>query len=196
MNAIFAVFSIPIVILNLLGGISSGIWLAILGEWEIIGIGIAALFITSFAIPLVLAPSILLVMPGMYFYDKARFLYYIFILLANLYIVTVITVWCFGVLYYFIGRVTSDNYIPVLIWSYGMATGPITWMASKEQDSPASIIMAVFTQIGYILMIIAALFLTTYLFDLIVIFSIAMLMCLFFMYKAGLDASREARAVD
>ena len=36
----------------------------------------------------------------------------------------------------------------------------------------------------------------THPFDLIIIFSIVMLVCLFFIYKAGLDASREARELD
>ena len=37
---LIAALSAPIMILNVLGGIVSGIWLAILGQWGTVGLGI------------------------------------------------------------------------------------------------------------------------------------------------------------
>lgn len=44
-----AAVAIPLGLLNMLGGIVAGIWLAILGRWGIIGYGIAALLVSTFA---------------------------------------------------------------------------------------------------------------------------------------------------
>jgi hypothetical protein len=38
LSGLFTAFSIPLIILNMLGGIVSGIWLAVLGEWGDIGL--------------------------------------------------------------------------------------------------------------------------------------------------------------
>jgi hypothetical protein len=42
--ALIVVLSAPLWFLNMFGGIISGVWLAILGEWGSIGYGVAALF--------------------------------------------------------------------------------------------------------------------------------------------------------
>ncbi len=42
MQAILSLLIIPLGILNIFGGIASGIWLAILGEWGGIGAGLLA----------------------------------------------------------------------------------------------------------------------------------------------------------
>ena len=63
-------FALPIMILNLLGGIVSGIWLAILGQWWAIGAGIASLFLSTLLLGIVLMPSALLALPGIYLQEK------------------------------------------------------------------------------------------------------------------------------
>lgn len=48
LNKIIEILSVPIMILNIAGGIVGGIWLAILGEWTLIVIGVLLLFTSHF----------------------------------------------------------------------------------------------------------------------------------------------------
>jgi len=45
---LITLLSVPLMVINLLGGVVSFIWLAVLGEWGIIGYGIAGLVIVMF----------------------------------------------------------------------------------------------------------------------------------------------------
>ena len=46
LDKIIDILSVPIIILNIAGSIVGGIWLAILGEWKLIGTGVF-LMVTS-----------------------------------------------------------------------------------------------------------------------------------------------------
>ena len=199
MNAVIKIFFVPILILNVFGAIGSGIWLGILGEWVAIGIGIASMFIAGIALALALAPSVLIFGAAAYFYSRIRLFYYLFILLDNLYVIVILTIWCCGVLYYFMGMMNSENFLPMLVWSYSVATGPINWMAQKEEmasageGSPASAITAFFAQVGYILLMIAAVFFTTHPIDLVTIFGSTMLVGVVFLFQMNLQVQKLAR---
>jgi hypothetical protein len=57
---IIRLISIPVMLLNLGGGIVGGIWLVVLGKWGLLGIGLASVFISSIGLGLALTPSMLL----------------------------------------------------------------------------------------------------------------------------------------
>ncbi len=63
----FTLVFLPIVCLNLLGGIVSGVWLAFLGEWWALGYGLTLLVVSTMGVSFALLPSILLAAPGVYF---------------------------------------------------------------------------------------------------------------------------------
>lgn len=137
MNAlmgIIMVLSIPLMILNMLGGIVSGVWLAILGDWRALGIGVACFLVSSGFLGFALLPSFLLAAPAAYCAEKGRaFGLIFFCALSSIYTLGLITAWCCGVLFLFMQDATASNLIPRLIWSYGVATGPWAYMASKDQ---------------------------------------------------------------
>jgi len=58
-NRIIEILSLPIMILNMVGGIIGGIWLAILGEWGLIGIGILLMFTSHWILAILMMPSLL-----------------------------------------------------------------------------------------------------------------------------------------
>ncbi|MBI3781685.1 MAG: hypothetical protein HY278_11615 [candidate division NC10 bacterium] len=127
---------VPLAILNMLGGIVSGIWLAVLGEWGTIGFGIVVIAISIPALGFALMPSMLLAVPAAHCATKGRTVGFLcLIALSNLYTVAIITVWCCAVLFVFVKDAPSSILIPTLIWSYGIATGPWGYMASKESQS-------------------------------------------------------------
>lgn len=153
MRALIALLIVPLMLLSLLGGIVSGIWLAILGQWWAIGYGVAGLFLT-FILGLIQMPGLLFGIPAVLLLERRRtVLAFPFILLSQLYTYAVVTAWCMLVFYLFISRASQDSFWPLLIWSYGVALGPWMFLAEKDQqadpDAPATF-TTFFAQISYI----------------------------------------------
>lgn len=154
--------AVPIAFLNMIGGIGSGIWLAILGEWWTIVSGLLFFFISTFALSIIIMPSMLLSAPAAYWAEKGKtFGMLCFGALSNLYIIVVITVWCCGILYIFVKDATSISLIPKLIWSYGVATGPWAYMASKDQQGGegfASMLSTFLAELAYVVIMLLVIF--------------------------------------
>lgn len=171
---LFAVLAVPLAILNMFGGFVSGIWLAILGEWGLIGYGILALFVSSLLIGLAMGPGLIFAAPAAILLEKGNKIGgYFFGLLSTIYMVGVLTAWCILVLIYYTKHAETDSLIPVLIWSYGIATGPILWLAQKDRNEFA-VITAFFIQVAYILTIFAILLVGVSLQHVLILFGIVM----------------------
>ena len=122
------VAAVPLQLLNIFGGIIAGIWLAILGQWSIIGYGllilIGCLFV-EFILALVMIPGLLFVLPASALHKKGyKLSAYLFEFLLGFYIMTVLTVWCMGILTFFVKQAGSNSLIPILLWSYGIVSIP------------------------------------------------------------------------
>lgn len=155
--------SIPLMVLNMLGGIVSGIWLAILGEWGVLGMGILLIVTSTSLLGLALMPSLLFVAPATICAQKGKAWGLIcFGAISNIYILALITVWCCGILFIFIKDASVSSLIPRLIWSYGVATGPWVYMATKDQEqgsgSFASTMATFLAELGYVVIILLVLF--------------------------------------
>jgi hypothetical protein len=130
-----SILALPLVLMNTLGVIVAGIWLAILSEWGSIGWGIGILLFGGFGLGLAMLPGLLLGAPAMAFHSKGiKVGFYFFGFLSSLYTIAVLTVWCIAILYVFAERADGGSIYPLLLWSYGVATGPIAWLAQKEQN--------------------------------------------------------------
>jgi hypothetical protein len=70
----------------------------------------------------------------------------------------VITIWCVSVFGLFISRATHSTGWPLLIWSFGVAVGPWTYMAQREPDNEFAGMTAFFAQIAYLVMALAYVF--------------------------------------
>lgn len=153
--ATFTALTIPIMILNLLGGIISGIWLAILGEWGEIFRGIIFMVVAGFAISIVLMPSLLFAAPAAMAIEKGKKLLGMFLgSLSVLYTIGLMTVWCVWIMWLFVSSANDSSLIPLLIWSYGVALAPWMWLAQKDQQGGGnefSMFSIFFAQISYIL---------------------------------------------
>lgn len=194
MGAIFAALLIPIVVLNLLGSVSSGIWLAILGEWSPIWRGIAATIAGPFLLSICMLPSLLLVSAGAYFFEK-RFVagFWVIALVGSLYTYALMTIWCVGTLYYFLKDATPSTFVPLLIWSYGVGTGPWTFMAQKEQAAGATN-AAFFAQIGYVVMMVMVIFFRVRVLDAMFAFGATMLLGICFGIAENVALARARSA--
>jgi hypothetical protein len=131
--AIMSLISIPVMLLNFGGGIIGGVWLAVLGKWSLLGLGLASMFISSFGLGLALMPGLLFVAPGALALDRGKYVIGILcLIMGNLWTFAIMTVWCVGCFYVvFSGYYSSGSVWPYLLWAYGMATGPWTYMAAR-----------------------------------------------------------------
>ena len=149
------------------------------GEWRTILTGVLALLFSWLILGIGMMPSACLPFIAVYFAERFRPLMYLFSLLNQLYVIALMSAWCILVFEYFMVRATPDSLIPTLIWSFGVATGPWGWMASKEESGTAgattSTVIAIFGQLGYVAITVMLLTLPVNLLDLLVAFVLVML---------------------
>lgn len=137
-------------LLNVLGGIGSGIWLAILGEWGAIGAGVGAMIVGMLIVAIALMPGLAVSMAGIALYDKGaigKILGLPLMVLSLLWTYVVMCGWALLAFWYFLSSASYEAFWPLLIWSYGVASAPWTYMAQKEQSEHAAA-TAFFLQIG------------------------------------------------
>ena len=183
-----SVLAIPLGLINMFGGIVSGIWLAILGEWGLIGYGILALIVSGMGIGLAMMPGLIFAAPAAVMLEKGnKFGGYIFGFLGSLYTIGVLVAWCVLVLIYYTKQANHDSLIPILIWSYGIATGPITWLAQKDLQggNQYAMVSTFFIQVAYLLTILGILFFGMSLLNVLILFGVIMSICLFLQFSVA-----------
>lgn len=176
---IFSALLIPIIILLCAADIISGIWLAVLGEWRVIGIGLGILLVSAMPLGFAMMPGGLLFgVPAMRCAEAGRRLgLYVFGFLSSLYIAAVVTTWCIAIFCLF-HRMAHDGVLtPVMFWSYGVAIGPLAWLANHDKKAghgDASLASVVFASVAYVAVILMALFGNPVLSHIILIFAVIM----------------------
>ena len=146
---------IPLMILNSLGGIVSAVWLLLLGEWRLIVAGLLVSLAGNFCLRIAFLPSVLIGAPALYLASKEKWtISNILMLPSILYINAVMTAWCGIVFYFYTLDSTLPDFVPRMIWTYGIATGTLSYLAMKgpsDENAPTGLAIAVlFAQIGYV----------------------------------------------
>jgi hypothetical protein len=73
------------------------------------------------------------------------------VFLGSIYSNILIALWVFYVFGFFMGRASSDTYIPYLLWGYSSMMAPLGYMASKEPpDSTATSLGLFCAQISFL----------------------------------------------
>ena len=153
-SRIIEILAIPIMILNLGGGIIGGIWLAFIGEWKLIGIGVLLLFTSHWFLSFLMMPGLLISWVALSFAEKNKLFFYLFGFLSQIYtniLIIATCVFAFFVCSSYYREPIGINYIPYLLWSWGMALGPWQFFASKEPDNEFSMITLFSASIFYFL---------------------------------------------
>lgn len=154
LNRIVNLFTVPIIILNVGSGIVGGIWLIILGEWKLFGIGIILLFTSPWILSVLMMPSLAIAAAAMYLYAKKNPLRHIAGYIAQLYTNILIVLTC-GIAFALCTKFYSGNIgfglIPYLLWSWGIALGPWQFFASKEPDNEFTMITLFSASVFYLL---------------------------------------------
>jgi hypothetical protein len=95
--------------------------------------------------------------------------------------------------FYFLRDAPSHAFWPLLIWSYGVATSPLSYMAQRDQ-SIASLYSVFFTQVAFIVMMASmalGLDLGLDLLDGFQVFDLVMVVGVFFHMRLLADAQRS-----
>lgn len=149
---------LPITIVNNFSGIVGGIWLALLGEWRLILIGILFFFTSKWILSILLLLNLPIGMALFYLHKKSRFFAYLFSYLSQLYINILVIGTCVlafllcSSFYTYKGNV-DFGLIPYLLWSWGMALGTWQFFASKEPENEYTSITLFSASVFYLLFI-------------------------------------------
>ena len=129
--------TLPLLILNLVSGILGGIWLAVLGEWNVVVVGIVLTLCGKFLVSLLLMPSLILLAP---FFAIKKLAESVFVavpltILSVTYTYFVMGLWAIGIFWYFSKQVNENAAIPVVFWSYSIATAVWSYLARFDEQS-------------------------------------------------------------
>jgi uncharacterized tellurite resistance protein B-like protein len=146
---IVGILLIPILLLNIFGGLVTGIILAIGGDWAPLLLGLLFMFVGVFIISILMLPSLIVMGLAIFFANRKSRLGVGFCVLASQALIYAIM---FGVSYVVFGTILESsseaNEIVLLIWSFVVATTPWNYMASKEQDNEGTQLTLFASQIG------------------------------------------------
>lgn len=137
MGGLITILVVPLIILNIFGGIVSGVWLAVLGEWSTIGKGLLMAVVGAFFCGTAIMPSMIFSFPGLKLYEKGGLLKvfaFPLMLIGLLWIFIVMGGWGLFSFKILLKDADQSSLLPMCIWAYGAAVGPWTYMASKENN--------------------------------------------------------------
>ena len=177
--------SFPILLINSFGGIIAFVWLIFESEWTLIIQGIVAFFVSSFIVAIAFLPAFGVAFIGMFFYKmKIKILAYPIFYISTLLNIAVVSIWTFFVFNYaLVNSSPETSLIPITLWAYGVAVGPIQYMASKEgSENVSSQLLTTFSTLGSLWMVFAISFLGHELLTAMWGFLISMTICLNIMF--------------
>lgn len=146
MQAIVLTFMVPVVLLNMFGGLIGGGWLLYLGMWKPVVFGLCAILSGSLVLGFMLLPSIALVIPLGGAIERGSIIAAtIAVLVSVVFIKVVMTIWSLGVFDLFLMKSKQEAIIPLLLWSYTVAVTPWGTMARYDQQTNPDSFSAVST---------------------------------------------------
>ena len=177
--------SLPVLFINSFGGIIAFVWLIFESEWTLIIYGVIAFFVSSFGLAIALLPAFGVAFIGMFFYKmKIKILAYPIFYISTLLNIAVVSIWTFSIFNYaLVNSSPETSLIPITLWAYGVAVGPIQYMASKEgSENVSSQLLTTFSTLGSLWMVFAISFLGYELLTAMWGFLISMAICLNIMF--------------
>lgn len=143
----------------MLAGVIGGIWLLVLGEWQLLFVGIAYMVGGAFLLSIVLLPGMLFAAPAAMAAERGNFLATIFFVVPS--VGWTYLVMSFSCVYVFSTAASAIDgpTLPFIFWGYAVALAPWSFLASKDSQAgnDAANVPLFFAQIGSISMMIATL---------------------------------------
>ena len=155
-GAVLSVLLAVVWVANALGGIVSGIWLAIIGEWGVILLGFAMSLGMPHAYGLVCLPSLgLTAWVALAIEEGNRDKVLVLGAINVLYDSAVLLSWSAMVFIVFALGAEPGTLVPRMIWAFATTMAPLAYMASKESpDDPGAAKGLLLGQLGYVVCLV------------------------------------------
>ncbi|MDO8486205.1 MAG: hypothetical protein Q7S77_00700 [Candidatus Staskawiczbacteria bacterium] len=160
LSGIIGTIIVPIIFLNFFGEIVGAIWLLIIGQWQLVIIGVIISFIFPFIYSII---SLVTQFPlgglALWAEKKNKKILMLVLGFISMFIGHIIIL--FYVLYVadkaiIIAELANINILAMLLFGYGVATGPFSYMAKSEPSDAIGTFIAVFiAQLSFIIIAIA-----------------------------------------
>lgn len=156
-EAVLSTVVTVLILLNALSGIVSSIWLIILGQWRLVGMGIlVGLSMPVFWTITVLPLFALLVVAHIAEGSGKRVLVGLLGFLIYIYKHGLIAAWMLLVFHAFTRYASAS--VPVLLWGYAIVMAPLCYIARHDPpDDVGSILGCLFGGVGYIVLAVSSL---------------------------------------
>lgn len=136
-------------------GLAGGmVWLGILGQWQVIWLGIFALFFSPYVIPILMMPAGALSHFMTLYHtanrpDKERLMF----VLTLGYILLFITLWCAGIFGYVMRNVAApEAKVAALLWANTSALVPLLQWVGKDKGNAFIVATVEMTQVAVLLL--------------------------------------------
>ncbi len=137
-----------------IGTLVGGVWLCILGEWLLFGIGFLAMAVSALPLSIAFVPGLIFGVPAMSFQQRGRMVLASMFGAASIaYTAVVVGIWGGAVLLFCIKAGEASTAWPIFLWGHGVATAPLAVIARSEMESGGnefSLISLLFLQLGFI----------------------------------------------
>jgi hypothetical protein len=154
MQSLIVLVTLPLMLLNMLGGIVAFVWLGILGEWGVIGYGVLLIIVMPWLFALAQIPGMVPTLLGTWLIERNwRLPAIACIFVASLWTSALIVGWCSMIAVKYVRLVTEDNRVPIILWGYTVALAPLGYMASKERDNVFTGLQTLLAQLFFIALI-------------------------------------------
>jgi MFS family permease len=165
-GTLMGLVAFPILLLNFLAPLIGGIWLATLGEWRFIGIGVAYMLGGTLACGIAMLPGLPFAAAAASAAERGKgFLAFIVGLPALLWTLIIACGSCAYLIHFASEQIDYQNSaMPYMLWALSFATTPWDYLAMKDQqashpnDVPSSGITATFLNMGCIAAVVGFLF--------------------------------------
>ena len=128
--------ALPVILLNVFGGIVAAIWLGTNGQLSAVLIGLGILVGGVIGSIFVLAPAAFLAPAAVAALERGnKSLAYILLLISLIYTFGIFAIWGYLVFSYFISVIPQDLRLPGVIFSYAVANGLVGFLGSKEKEN-------------------------------------------------------------
>ena len=130
------IITIGLIIVNTLGGLVAGIWLAVLGKWMAILLGLAMALAMPSLWMILTMPTMLLAGVEQNKIEQNQLRRHSILLVAagSIYTTSLICGWVLLVFWLFSKRVGDHSPIPFLLWAYSTSMAPLAYMSTKSKD--------------------------------------------------------------
>jgi len=131
------IFGTFFAIVNVFGGVIAGIWLSILGEWELVLIGLGCSILMPFVFLIIsISAKSLSRLVSWAQEGNLNMIARGFILISVIYNNYLIYFWAYTIYFFFTRYITHNNPCPFLVWSYSIVMAPFSYMAIKAESRP------------------------------------------------------------